>query len=359
MALIKCPECGKEFSSYAKECPNCACPTSVGEITEVVIPESKIEIHENEFANFRFLQSVKLNDGLQIIRKRAFSGCTGLKGIIIPESVREIESHAFEGCHSLAVCLLDGTKYYDDSFEKDAIIVVKKEKNKNFDAMFELAAINQKSRFQAFLGEYYEQGTVVDCDYPKALVWLKMAADGGDAEAANHIGNIYLDGKENVPRDERLAVRYYMLAAERGNENAQSNLGYCLLLGKGTHVDYSKALQWFSEASNYSAFAQCGVGLIYGLGKGVDVDFIKAFKYFDKAANSGHAGAMYNRAVCYLNGWGVPADLNRGIEEMKNAANRGSWAAKMFLEDDYTAKMARAIYSGLMGGDGTIAKFAI
>ena len=29
MALIKCPECGKEFSSFSDRCPNCGCPTSV------------------------------------------------------------------------------------------------------------------------------------------------------------------------------------------------------------------------------------------------------------------------------------------------------------------------------------------
>ncbi|MDO4275909.1 MAG: hypothetical protein Q4D16_19755 [Eubacteriales bacterium] len=27
MALITCPECGKEFSDQASACPNCACPT--------------------------------------------------------------------------------------------------------------------------------------------------------------------------------------------------------------------------------------------------------------------------------------------------------------------------------------------
>lgn len=28
MALIKCPECGKQFSDKAPACPNCGCPTS-------------------------------------------------------------------------------------------------------------------------------------------------------------------------------------------------------------------------------------------------------------------------------------------------------------------------------------------
>lgn len=34
MALIKCTECGKEFSDKAAACPNCGCP-----IQEIVIPE--------------------------------------------------------------------------------------------------------------------------------------------------------------------------------------------------------------------------------------------------------------------------------------------------------------------------------
>lgn len=28
MPLIKCPECGKEISSYASSCPNCGCPAA-------------------------------------------------------------------------------------------------------------------------------------------------------------------------------------------------------------------------------------------------------------------------------------------------------------------------------------------
>ena len=35
MALIKCPECGKEFSDKAPACPNCGYPI------EYVVPESK------------------------------------------------------------------------------------------------------------------------------------------------------------------------------------------------------------------------------------------------------------------------------------------------------------------------------
>ena len=27
MALMKCPECGKDVSSYAESCPSCGCPS--------------------------------------------------------------------------------------------------------------------------------------------------------------------------------------------------------------------------------------------------------------------------------------------------------------------------------------------
>ena len=41
MALIKCPECGKEISDKAKACPNCGCPNEI-----------KNEIHYEKFASY-------------------------------------------------------------------------------------------------------------------------------------------------------------------------------------------------------------------------------------------------------------------------------------------------------------------
>ena len=48
MSLIKCPECGKEFSDKASACPNCGCPISeirkqAGEEKQNNIVELKLE----------------------------------------------------------------------------------------------------------------------------------------------------------------------------------------------------------------------------------------------------------------------------------------------------------------------------
>ena len=41
MALIKCPECGKEFSDKAQACPNCGCPTSEAKNQELKRSEER------------------------------------------------------------------------------------------------------------------------------------------------------------------------------------------------------------------------------------------------------------------------------------------------------------------------------
>lgn len=36
MALIRCPECGKEISDSAQVCPNCGCKTELGNQNEIM-----------------------------------------------------------------------------------------------------------------------------------------------------------------------------------------------------------------------------------------------------------------------------------------------------------------------------------
>ncbi|MFH2070554.1 MAG: zinc ribbon domain-containing protein [Elusimicrobiota bacterium] len=48
MALIKCPECGKEFSEFSNNCPNCGIPT--GKIKLIVCPDCGAK--NRDIANF-------------------------------------------------------------------------------------------------------------------------------------------------------------------------------------------------------------------------------------------------------------------------------------------------------------------
>lgn len=60
MALIKCTECGKEFSDKAPSCPNCGCPT------EEILKDSalSIDVEEVEYRNDASLTELAINKGI-------------------------------------------------------------------------------------------------------------------------------------------------------------------------------------------------------------------------------------------------------------------------------------------------------
>ena len=83
MALIKCKECGKEFSDMANACPNCACPT---------IAQTK----EKKATN-KFIIKSQRDKSLQIFKK-IYSWLTIIVAILIAWfllSTKQIESPQF------------------------------------------------------------------------------------------------------------------------------------------------------------------------------------------------------------------------------------------------------------------------
>ncbi len=62
-------------------------------------------------------------------------------------------------------------------------------------------------------------------------------------------GNDYFYGRHGFPKDYKKAVEYYTIAANKGNVNAQCDLGTCYYLGQGVQKDYDKAKEWWSKAA--------------------------------------------------------------------------------------------------------------
>ncbi len=52
------------------------------------------------------------------------------------------------------------------------------------------------------------------------------------------------DNGDGVPQDDKTAVKWYTLAAERGIASAQGNLGVMYAFGKGILKDYVYAHMW-------------------------------------------------------------------------------------------------------------------
>lgn len=95
-------------------------------------------------------------------------------------------------------------------------------------------------------------------DYAAALRLLRPLAERGNADAQFNLGFMYDLGK-GVPRSEVEAARLYRLAAEQGLVDAQWHLGFMYANGQGVPQDYVLAHMWLNlAAAQNMAFAAGG-----------------------------------------------------------------------------------------------------
>ena len=69
-------------------------------------------------------------------------------------------------------------------------------------------------------------------EYAEAVKWFRLAAEQGDADAQRVLGYMYYEG-EVIPENDAEAVKWYRLAAEQGNAEAQLDLGVMYANGEG------------------------------------------------------------------------------------------------------------------------------
>ncbi len=80
---------------------------------------------------------------------------------------------------------------------------------------------------------------------------LKTLAEKGDAEAQFNLGQMYYEGL-GVDQDYKEAVKWYQEAADKGHARAQFNLGVMYDYGEGVFEDSVTAYAW-AECTAYGA----------------------------------------------------------------------------------------------------------
>jgi len=129
-----------------------------------------------------------------------------------------------------------------------------------------------------------------------------LAAERGDPEAEFNLGELY-SSTDNPDVSE--AKRWWTRAAEHGHPLAQYRLG---AVSYQKH-DYGLAAKWWGEAAAHGhAMAQVDLGLLYDRGEGVQLDHDKAAELYLRAAQQGSVQGQYNLGVSYANGEGVQRD---------------------------------------------------
>ena len=193
------------------------------------------------------------------------------------------------------------------------------------------------------LGWMYAYGDGVPQDYAQSLVWYRKAAEQGHAGAQHNLGVMYRDG-HGVPQDYAQALVWLRKAADQGDAHAQDNLGWMYAQGLGVAQDCAQAVAWYRKAASYNQGffgaqnnlgvmyrdegqygAQNNLGWMYVHGRGVPLDYAHALIWLRKAAEQGYADAQNNLGVMYRDGsHGVPEDYAQALVWCLKAADQGN-----------------------------------
>jgi TPR repeat protein len=124
--------------------------------------------------------------------------------------------------------------------------------------------------------------------------------------------------------------------ADKGQKQAQTDLGVQYAKGIGVQQDYAVALEWFQRAAAQDApRAQFYIGLMYERGYGVPRSYGTALDWYRRAAAQNFAPAEIALARIYGRGLGVERDPAQRTAWLLHAANQGNPQAQLFLGNIY------------------------
>jgi len=151
--------------------------------------------------------------------------------------------------------------------------------------------------------------------------WTKLAKDG-DPIAQYNVGGMYDEGT-GVNRDGAKVVVWWRKAAGQGHRRAQHNLAL-LFIERGGAENFDRAASWLKRAAA-SGFvrSQYSLAKMYVAGLGVEQDDKRALALFLKAGKAGFVKAQYNLGKVYRDGIGINADRVASLDWFTKAANQG------------------------------------
>lgn len=189
---------------------------------------------------------------------------------------------------------------------------------------------------------------------------LNNSASKGNIQSMLLLGQYHSEGFhdlwENKEHNKDKAAYWFLQAANKGNAEAQGEIGICYKYGKGVNQDFSKALYWLKEgAKNGNAKAQYQLGNIYQYGLAL-YDSYGAYFKGPRCDDYDYTHLVYEGNLIFIERGGkahiakekfleeilfepyniyIKPDNNKAQYYWKLAANQGLQEAKEALEKIY------------------------
>jgi len=159
----------------------------------------------------------------------------------------------------------------------------------------------------------------------------QTGADRGDANAEYELGRMYHHGR-GVPQDDAQAAFWCQKAADQEFAKAEYAIGDMYYYGSGLEQNYGNALVWFRKAAGQNLpLAQYAIASMYYHGFGVPQSYAEALTWYKRAADQGYAKADSGIGYLYWNGLGVQRDHKEANRWYRVAANQGDKDAQRWL----------------------------
>lgn len=216
------------------------------------------------------------------------------------------------------------------------LAVLKERAGQEFLADLDNARTAGNSTAGLLLADYYMSQDLSQTDQ---AVRMKQAreiyeyfAEKGDKDAQVKLGFLFdrgLDGQVNYNQ----AAKWYLASAEQNDPVAQFLLGQLYQLGRlGKEPDYNEAKKWYASAQKNYAKAAVALGFIYDT---VEDNYTKAMNSYELAAEKNDAVGLYDLALIYVKGKGIPVNYAKAIEYFTKASEQGYPAAMTQLAGLY------------------------
>ena len=148
-------------------------------------------------------------------------------------------------------------------------------------------------------------------------------AERGDSDAQYDIGSMYQNGR-GVAASRATAIEWYRKSAAQSNARAVSRLR----LMEANEARFNKTVALSQDGDPESLF---DTGHMYSKGIGTEIDPGRAIAAYQKSAGMGHAKSAYRLGLLYYEGSGVAQDYPTAFRWFTAAAQSGLPEAQYYL----------------------------
>ena len=117
---------------------------------------------------------------------------------------------------------------------------------------------------QMNLGWMHHKGLGVGQNYKTAIKWYEMAANQDNEDAQHTLGNLYRNGegkKDAVTKDLNKAMYYYKKASDNGFPYSTFTIGVMYEKGEGVNKSIKNATKWFKKTYEHDSVKKKILGL--------------------------------------------------------------------------------------------------